>query len=400
MNAYKIINRVTNLLGITQPPTFKREIPLFTDEGVTNAERTYHTFITGDKLRLSLTRFKRGAGTCNNVVIFMHGLTTSSDMFIMPEQEVNCVNYFLDNGYTDVWCVDNRISMRWPYNLEVHEYTLDHIAKYDNPKMIETVRKVVGDGPKIHVIAHCVNAMSILMSAAAGVIPDVSTITVNSTGLTPRVTLGAWLKIQLAPLLVNYTMEHISPKFSRERMYTYRRLLGNLVSLFHLECEIPECHMVSFMWSVGFPGVWQHKNLEPKTHARTGDLYGATSYKYDWHIRKCLNAGKIVKWDPNDRQFSNMPNDYLDAATNINIPIFLVTGSKNGVFPRSNDTLYNHMKLRGKQNFHFHIFQEYGHQDVFMGKRVHKDVLPVLKNFITMQSLDKKNIARAGNIEE
>ncbi|KAL1920343.1 uncharacterized protein VTP21DRAFT_1489 [Calcarisporiella thermophila] len=400
MIAFKIINRVTNLLGITRPPPFKREIAVFTDEGVPNADISYHTFLTEDKLRLSLTRFRRGSAQCNNVIIIMHGLTTSSDMFIMPEQPVNIVNYFLDNGYTDVWCVDNRISMRWPYNLEVHEYTLDHIAKYDNPKMVETVRQVVGPNPSIHIIAHCVNAMSILMSAAAGNIPDVSSITVNSTGLTPRVTTGAWLKIQVAPILVNLLMEHISPKFSQERMYTFRRLLGNLVSLFHLECEVPECHMVSFMWSVGFPGVWLHKNLDPKTHARTGDLYGATSYKYDWHIRKCLNAGKLIKWDPKDKQFADMPNDYLDAATNINIPVLLVTGKENGVFPGSNETLYNHMKVRGKQNFQLYVFPEYGHQDVFMGNRVHKDIFPIMKSFLAMQNSEKNFAARNGKFEE
>jgi cholesterol oxidase len=62
---------------------FEREIPLYTTEGVTDAEISTHPFTTADKLGLSLLRFVRKP--CKNVVVIIHGLTTSSAMYIMPE---------------------------------------------------------------------------------------------------------------------------------------------------------------------------------------------------------------------------------------------------------------------------------------------------------------------------
>ena len=59
----------------------------------------------------------------------MHGLTSSSDLFIMPEHR-NLVSYLLDNGFTDVWALDFRMSNRFPYDTETHRYTLDDIADY------------------------------------------------------------------------------------------------------------------------------------------------------------------------------------------------------------------------------------------------------------------------------
>ena len=61
----------------------KREIPLYTLEGVTGAEITTHYFSTEDGLGLSMLRFKRAEA--GETVLIIHGLTTSTDMFVMPE---------------------------------------------------------------------------------------------------------------------------------------------------------------------------------------------------------------------------------------------------------------------------------------------------------------------------
>ena len=61
----------------------RREIPTYTLEGVPDARITTHWFSTGDKLDLSLLRFWKA--DCDDVVMIIHGPTTSSDMFIMPE---------------------------------------------------------------------------------------------------------------------------------------------------------------------------------------------------------------------------------------------------------------------------------------------------------------------------
>ena len=98
----------------------KREIPLYTLEGVKDAKVTPYYFNTEDGLGLSMLRFQRGEP--KESVMIIHGLTTSTDMFIMPEH-YNLVSYLLDHGYVDVWCFDFRMSNRYSYNLFKHRYT-------------------------------------------------------------------------------------------------------------------------------------------------------------------------------------------------------------------------------------------------------------------------------------
>ena len=115
----------------------QREIPLYTLEGVKDAEVTTHDFSTGDGLGLSMLRFNRDPkNESKDSVMIVHGLTTSTDMFVMPEH-YNLVSYLLDNGYTDVWCLDMRMSNRHAYNLFPHRYSFDHIALYDYPPVID-----------------------------------------------------------------------------------------------------------------------------------------------------------------------------------------------------------------------------------------------------------------------
>src|ERR1035438_278018 len=104
----------------------ERVIPVFSLEGVQNADISTHYFSTGDKLGLSLLRFKREE--CDDVVVLLHGLTLSTDMFIMPEH-YNLTSYLLDNGFTDVWSLDWRGSMRYNYDLFPGRFTMDDLDR-------------------------------------------------------------------------------------------------------------------------------------------------------------------------------------------------------------------------------------------------------------------------------
>src|SRR4051812_35714460 len=77
-----------------------QRIARFTLEGVKDAEVSLHPYATEDGLGLDLRRFRRA--DCDDVVLLVHGLTSSSDMFIMPEH-TNLVTFLLDAGFTDVW---------------------------------------------------------------------------------------------------------------------------------------------------------------------------------------------------------------------------------------------------------------------------------------------------------
>ena len=64
-------------------------------------------------LALSAFRFLREPS--DDVVLLIHGLTTSTDMFVMPEH-YNIVDYLLDHGYTG--CLEPRLPDEQPALLQ------------------------------------------------------------------------------------------------------------------------------------------------------------------------------------------------------------------------------------------------------------------------------------------
>jgi pimeloyl-ACP methyl ester carboxylesterase len=354
---------------------FRREIPLYTLEGVPDTDITTHPFSTSDKLGLSMLRFHRAAS--EDVVLIIHGLTTSSDMFIMPEH-YNLVRYLLDHGFSDVWTLDFRMSNRHPYNLQRHRFTLDDIAAFDFPAALKALRAVVGPGKRIHVICHCLGAVSFMMSLFGKAVTGITSVIANSVALTPRVPGWSKVKLALSPFLLEQLggMAYLNAAAAQEGGLSRNKLLAMLTGLFHRECDVPACHMLSLMWGTGFPALYDHENLHPVTHERGGDLYGATGFHYYRHVRKMVKAGGAVKYDPDKPSLRHLPNDYFQDAKDIQTPVLLVTGEENHVFTDSNIVCHERLESIAPGRHSLRVLPGYGHQDVFMGKHCDRDVFP------------------------
>jgi predicted alpha/beta hydrolase len=154
----------------------QRKIPMYTLQGVRDAEVSWHPVTTEDGLGLSLLRFCRAP--CDDVVLLLHGLTTSTDMFIMPEH-YNLVQYLLDHGFTDVWSFDFRMSNRHPYNLWRHRFTMDDVALFDYPPALATIGERATPR-RVHVIAHCLGSLSFLMSLFGRAVDGITSVVANS----------------------------------------------------------------------------------------------------------------------------------------------------------------------------------------------------------------------------
>jgi cholesterol oxidase len=161
------------------------------------------------------------------------------------------------------------------------------------------------------------------------------------------------------------------------------KLFAKSVSFFHRECDVPACHMLSLLWGSGWPALYLHDNLLPVTHRRGGDLYGATTMHYHRHVFKMIKAGgRAVKYDPSNPKHDRLPNDYLERAAEIKTPILFVTGNKNHVFKDSNILCYETLQKLAPGRHELHVFKNYGHQDVFMGKNVAVDIFPRFLQFL------------------
>jgi cholesterol oxidase len=381
---------VYGLTGIA--PTIRRyarEIPLYTTAGVPRAECTVHPFTTADRIGLSLLRFRRNdhhgeAKHPNNSVMIVHGLTTSSDMFIMPEH-YNLVTYLLDNGFHDVWTLDYRMSNRHPYNQQRHRFTMDDIALYDHPAALSKIRETTSPDQKIHVISHCLGAVSFSMSLFGKAASHVQSAIFNSCSLTPRVPSWSRIKLTFAPFITEYLlgMPYLDPQFALTPGFTVSKLVGKFTSLFHRECDVPACHMLSLMWGSGSPALYNHRNLADITHQRGGDLYGPTSVHYYRHVLKMIrNGNTAVKYNPKNQAHRALPNNYFEHAKEISTPALFMTGQENRVFSDSNIICHKRLEEIVPGRHELLVIPGYGHQDVFMGHSVHKDVFPHLLAFL------------------
>ncbi|EFC80447.1 alpha/beta fold hydrolase [Parafrankia sp. EUN1f] len=367
-----------------------RQIPLFTLEGVPGADVSIHPFSTADGLGLSMLRFTRGGVDVRegDSVLVLHGLTTSSDMFIMPEHQ-NLVRFLLANDFGDVWLLDYRMSNRFPYNRAMHRFNLDDVALYDHPAAVRKLREVAGSR-RLHVISHCLGSMSFLMSLFGGVVDGISSVVANSVALTPRVATWSRLKLAVAPNLCEWVLgfPYLDPAWADRPRLSREWLFAKATDALHRECDVSACHMLSLMWGTGRPALWQHDNLLPVTHERSRDLFGATGLNYYRHIRAMVSAGHAVKYRPGDPEYARLPDDYLADAGRISTPMLLVAGDRNHVFTNSNIECWRRLEAVAPGRHELDVIPGYGHQDVFMGKNVDRDVFPRMLDFIKRRALE------------
>jgi cholesterol oxidase len=371
------LKRGANAIG------YQRPIARYTLEGVKNCDISTHPLTTDDDLGLNILRFRRKP--CRDVVVLLHGLTTSTDMFIMPEHR-NLVSYLLDNGYTDVWSFDWRGSMRYSYDLFPTDFTMDDIAQNDMPTAFSHIRNVVGPDARIHVICHCVGSLTFMMALYAQKVTGIASVISNSVSLTPSVPLWSRIKLTAAPWIFSRSPA-LNPRWAYyPGLFTYGKILAKLISLWHRllgDCPVSACHMVSFMWGSGHPATWLHENISDVTHERTGDLFGAVNFAYYRHIRKMVSRGRAVKMYPNDRRYKSLPDEYLKNASAIDTPVFFVTGDTNHEFLDSNVRTFHLLnKLKPGNRNQVRIFKGYSHQDVFMGDRVADEIFPTFLEWL------------------
>lgn len=367
--------------------TMGKRIPRFALDGVPDAAVSVHPFTTGDGLGLKLTRFHRAES--DHAVLLVHGLTSSSDIFVMPEIR-NMTAFLLDAGFGDVWTVDFRMSSHFPYNTETRADTLDDIALHDHPAALAEMRRHIGDRP-IHVVAHCLGSLSFTMALFAGTVTGVASLVANSVALIPRVPRWSRLKLAFGATVFEYALglPYLDPRFADAPPLTRRWLLARAVSLFHPECREPACHMQSFMWGSGRPAMYVHRNLAPETHThhRLADLNGASGLSYYRHIRAMVEAGHAVRYDPADVRHAALPTDYLSGLARVTTPMLLLTGDRNRVFTDSNIRMHRLLERAAPGRHELAVLPGYGHIDPIIGKDAHVDVFPKIADFLKRQAV-------------
>jgi pimeloyl-ACP methyl ester carboxylesterase len=339
---------------------------------------------TEDGLSLGLTRIVRGASDHTKpAVLLTHGLTASTDMFVLPETR-NLVEVLLDAGF-EPWLFDWRGSCRLPYNSSGPAYSLDDVALYDMPCAVAEVRKRIGER-KLFVVAHCVGALSLSLSMAAGLVPGLDGVVAQGVFLTPKMALGSRLRMSLADVMRPWISE-IPVDFRRVGLWSRHTPLFALASL-GAECPDPTCQMVhNSAWASGAT-LFVHDNVSSVTHDRLADLVGTCPMWILSHLRKMELAHSVVAWNEADPRYAALPTNALDAAHRIDCPVLLLSGSENKLWLDSNKLCADVLRERhpGLRADYIEV-PAYGHFDTFIGRSAALDVFPRITQWLHARAL-------------
>ncbi|MER7047158.1 alpha/beta hydrolase [Streptomyces jumonjinensis] len=330
-----------------------------------------------DGTRLGLCRVSRDDRD-RPAVLLLHGHTASADMFTLPETR-NLVAVLLDAGY-EPWLLDWRGSRRLPYNEDGTRYSYDDVSLYDIPEAVALIRGRIGNRPLL-VVAHCVGAMTLSMSMAAGLVPGLAGVVAQGVFLTPKLYGRARLRMHIgAEIMRNRGYQAVDIR--RAGLWSKQSLVFALASL-GSECKDPTCQILhNSAWGTG-ASLYVHENLHPLTHDRLADLFGSAPLCALPHLRQNEPAHAVTRWNDADGRYRALPQNALDHADRIDCPVLLLSGSRNRLWADSNKLCHEVLRTRHPQlDVRYTEIPGFGHVDPFIGRSAAIDVFGHILDFL------------------
>jgi hypothetical protein len=325
-------------------------------------------FTAGDGLALNLINVRDAARCDRGPVLLVHGAGVRANLFRAPV-ETNLVDVLVASGY-DVWLENWRASIDLPPN----PWTLDQAAAYDHPAAVQTIVNQTGQ-QTLKAIIHCQGSTSFMMSAVAGLVPQVEMIISNAVSLHPVVPAWSAAKLRFAVPLVRRLKPYFDPQWGDHSPDLSAWLLTALVRLSHHECDNTVCKMVSFTYGSGFPALWRHENLNAETHDWIRREFGPVPLTFFQQMARCVAGGRLVACEPRP----GLPDDYTAEPPKTSARFAFLTGEKNRCFlPESQVRSHAYFSRLDRKDHSLHRLRNYSHLDVFIGKSAAKDVFPLI----------------------
>lgn len=337
----------------TAPGITVERIPLRTDDGVEIDLRHVH----GPK------------PPTKDPVLLVHGVGVRTEIW-QPPTQYTLVDALIDAGH-DVWMETWRASMDVPNN----KWTLDQAAVFDHPLAVRTVVERTGAG-SIQAVTHCQGSTSFMMSAVAGLVPEVRTVVANAVTLHPVVTKTTNVKLSYLLPIVARVLGYIDPRWGEKGApWVLPKFMTAWAKLSRRQCDNGVCKMASYTFGSGDPTLWTHEQLTPETHEWTKGEFGAAPLTFFRQIAKCVAAGHLVSVD--DRP--ELPKSFVAAPPATDARFSFVTGSRNNCFlPDSQRRTFEYFDRMAPGRHSVHVVPGYGHLDVFIGRNAERDVFPLV----------------------
>ena len=249
-------------------------------------------FLAGDGMPLDLHHVAGPERPTRGPVLLVHGAGVRADIFRPPEP-VTVVDALLADGW-DVWLENWRASTDLPPN----RWTLDQAAVHDHPAAVRTVLAHTGS-PTLKAVVHCQGSSSFVLSAVAGLLPQVDTIVANAMSLHPVVAPFARFKIRRVAPLVATELAYLDPHWGVQPPPRWlQKAVVRTVELTHRECDNPVCHLVSFTYGAGHPALWSHENLSSATHDWLQGEFGPVPMTFFAQMARSVTRGHLVTSSP------------------------------------------------------------------------------------------------------
>jgi hypothetical protein len=291
--------------------------------------------------------------------------------------QTTLVDYLIDNGY-DVWLENWRASIDLPPN----HWTLDQAALYDHPQAVKTVAKETG-WQEIKAVIHCQGSTSFMMSAVAGLVPQVKTIVSNAVSLHPVVPAWSFGKLEFALPMIKRMTPYLNPQWGLHAPTFAAKLVKAFVALTHHECDNAVCKQVSFTYGSGFPALWRHENLNDETHEWLKHEFAEVPITFFQQIARCARKGNLVSVEGK----KELPEDFVAQPPQTEARFAFFAGKLNRCFlPESQIKTYDYFSGIRKSYHSLYVLPDYGHLDVLMGKNAAQDIFPLM-----LAELDKTN---------
>ncbi len=327
-------------------------------------------FRTIDNLNLNLIHVTGPKKPTKEPVLLIHGAGVRANIF-NPPTEKNVIEALIEHGY-DVW-LEN-----WRGSIDMHPtpWTLDRVALYDHPAAVKKVVSITGK-KEIKAIIHCQGSTSFIMSAIAGLVPEVTTIVSNAVSLFPIVPVTSKYAIQLLLPPIALLIDYLDPQWGihKPKKLT-EKVIKQIVRLTHHECNSMVCKLSSFTYGTGHPTLWRHEQLDKQTHDTwLNQEFSWVPLNFFRQMNQCLKKGNLVAYEKNH----GMPTDYAEVKPKTKARFAFLAGKENVCFKAvSQEKAYDHFNQLQKNYHTLHILPGYSHLDVFIGKDAHRDIFPII----------------------
>ena len=325
-------------------------------------------FVSGDGFACNLIHVRGADPPRKGPVLLVHGAGVRANIF-RPPVETTLVDFLVANGY-DVWLENWRASIDLPPN----PWTLDQAALYDHPEAVKTVLQETGE-EHLKAVIHCQGSTSFMMSAVAGLLPQVTTIVSNAVSLHPVVPPFSEFKLRFTLPILRLLTRELNPQWGRDAPHLPAKLISLLVALTHHECDNAVCKQVSFTYGSGFPALWRHENLNAATHDWLTQEFASVPLTFFDQMARCVERGALVAVEAGN----GLPQDFAAAPPRTDARITLIAGERNLCFlPKSQVKTFQYLTRHGRERCSLHLLPEYGHLDVFLGRNALRDTFPII----------------------